>query len=165
MATPALRLSLRLSSWIPGRILIPIHRRRESGTGNEQQDARDALARPPFRSRKYQPPAQLEERVRAVLERVTGSPAAPDWQETQLGEGERFHLLCELSDELRHTVPNSRLHQMRSPGDILHFYQQPADTDSFAFQELAGSELPPNLRVNWIYEGRGGGGGDGLNPG
>ncbi|XP_078092140.1 large ribosomal subunit protein mL50-like [Mustelus asterias] len=153
-----LRRKAALSSW---RILISGCR--ASGTGTAQPDPGDSLARPPARSRKYQPPVQLEERVRAALERVTGSPAAPGWQESQLGEGERFHLLCELAHELSHPVPNSRLHQMRRPADLLNFYQQPANSDPFAFQELAHSELPQNLRINWAYKESGGG--DGMYPG
>ncbi|GCB83121.1 hypothetical protein scyTo_0023641, partial [Scyliorhinus torazame] len=125
----------------------------------------EPMARPPLRSRKYQPSAQLEERVREALERVTGSPATPGWQETRLGEGERYHLLCDLAHELSHLVPNSQLHQMRTPGDLLHFYQQPTNADPFVFQELAHSELPQNLRITWVYEGSGARGGDGLNPG
>ncbi|XP_072409726.1 large ribosomal subunit protein mL50-like [Chiloscyllium punctatum] len=159
MAAAVMRLRLRLGSGSGYRGLRKGlgFSRTESGMAAGPQGLEDpSLVMPPFQSRKYQPPEQLEEVVRAAVERVTGTPSGPDWQETQLAEGQRFRLLCELAQELKHMVPNSQLHQTRSPGELLRFYQQPVDADPFAFQELAHSKLPPNIRINWGYNGKGG---------
>ncbi|XP_048476478.1 39S ribosomal protein L50, mitochondrial-like [Rhincodon typus] len=149
MAALVLAMRLRLGSVSRG-----LRKSLSSSFATGQQGLEDpSLVMPPFRSRKYQPPDQLEERVRAAVERVTGSPSGPDWREAQLDEGQRFRLLRELAQELNHTVPNSQLHQTRSPGELLRFYQQPVEADPFAFQELAHSKLPPNVRITWAYEG------------
>ncbi|XP_067874884.1 large ribosomal subunit protein mL50-like [Heterodontus francisci] len=163
MAAQRLVVRLRPGVGPRGPWVTAVPARRQSGAAEEPRDP--ILSAPPIRSRKYSPPPQLEEVVRAAVERATGLCAAGDWRGAQLGEGERFHLLRELAQVLSHPVPNSQLHQMRSPGDLLHFYQQPTEPDPFVFQELTRSVLPTNLRVNWGYERSRGGGGDGSNPG
>ncbi|XP_067833543.1 large ribosomal subunit protein mL50-like [Heptranchias perlo] len=113
-----------------------------------------SLAVPPVRSRSYRPPADLEAAVRAAAERAAGpSPPAPpgDWTERRPPEEERFRLLRALEDRLGHAVPNSQLHRMRSPGDLLRYYRRPAGPDASADRELSRTELPPNLRVRWGY--------------
>ncbi|XP_067837764.1 large ribosomal subunit protein mL50-like isoform X2 [Heptranchias perlo] len=113
-----------------------------------------SLAVPPVRSRSYRPPADLEAAVRAAAERAAGpSPPAPpgDWTERRPPEEERFRLLRALEDRLGHAVPNSQLHRMRSPGDLLRYYRRPAGPDASAYRELSRTELPPNLRVRWGY--------------
>ncbi|XP_006012312.2 large ribosomal subunit protein mL50 [Latimeria chalumnae] len=109
--------------------------------------------RPPPRSRKYTPPADLEMRLHAQLAEVFGASLPEDWQDISLSDGgQKFQLLSRLSRELQHTIPNSRLHLMRSASDVLEFYRTPVQ-DSSKFDDLATTELPPNLKIRWSYEG------------
>uniref|UniRef100_H3A320 Large ribosomal subunit protein mL50 n=1 Tax=Latimeria chalumnae TaxID=7897 RepID=H3A320_LATCH len=109
------------------------------------------MERPPPRSRKYTPPADLEMRLHAQLAEVFGASLPEDWQDISLSDGgQKFQLLSRLSRELQHTIPNSRLHLMRSASDVLEFYRTPVQ-DSSKFDDLATTELPPNLKIRWSY--------------
>ncbi|XP_054843126.1 39S ribosomal protein L50, mitochondrial [Eublepharis macularius] len=115
------------------------------------EEKKPALACPPPRSKRYLPPKDLQSRLEARVREIFGPSVSKDWQEVSLGESRlKYHLLAQLAEDLGHTVPNFRLHQMKSASDVLAFYSTPVK-DISKFDELSTQELPPNLRISWQY--------------
>ncbi|KAL1777474.1 39S ribosomal protein L50, mitochondrial [Sigmodon hispidus] len=106
---------------------------------------------PPFRSRAYTPPDDLQSRLESRFQEVLGSSLPNNWQDMSLDDGlVKFRLLAQLADDLGHAVPNSRLHQMCRVRDVLDFYNVPVQ-DRSKFDELVANNLPPNLKISWGY--------------
>ncbi|XP_074053712.1 large ribosomal subunit protein mL50 [Macrotis lagotis] len=106
---------------------------------------------PPPRSRKYLPPEDLQSRVESHVRGVFGTHLNNDWQETSLEKSQlKFLLLAQLAEEFGHVVPNSRLHQMHSVKDVVHFYSIPVQ-DGTKFDEISSKQLPSNLKITWDY--------------
>ncbi|KAF7237540.1 39S ribosomal protein L50, mitochondrial [Varanus komodoensis] len=109
------------------------------------------LVCPPFRSKKYIPPEDLQSRLESHVREIFGSSASSDWQMVSLGDSSlKYRLLAQLAADLGHAVPNSQLHQMKSTKDVLAFYSIPVK-DISKFDELSTQELPSNLRIRWQY--------------
>ncbi|XP_032802913.2 large ribosomal subunit protein mL50 isoform X1 [Petromyzon marinus] len=133
-----------------------------SAPAEEQERQRQAVVlvpRPEPRSRRYDPPADLEQRVRRAVGEVYGAgdgagdaagSGARDWRHVAVGAGaKKFELLARLAADLGgHRVPNSRLHEVSKAGDVLAFYGE-AVRDSSRFEDLASMPLPPNLKIRW----------------
>ncbi|XP_057239125.1 39S ribosomal protein L50, mitochondrial-like isoform X2 [Malurus melanocephalus] len=101
------------------------------------------------RSWSYIPPKDLQSCLESHIREVFGPSLAEDWQQTLLQENRLKHsLLARLAAELGHAVPNSQLHRMRCARDVLGFYRIPMK-DETKFDELAATELPPNLKIVW----------------
>ncbi|NXU50524.1 RM50 protein, partial [Turnix velox] len=108
-----------------------------------------SLICPPLRSRSYLPPGNIQSHLESLVREIFGSSLPDKWQEMPLTDNRlKFRLLAQLAAELGHAVPNSRLHLMRSTGDVLDFYSTPVKEAS-KFDELCTSELPPNLKITW----------------
>ncbi|XP_072511031.1 large ribosomal subunit protein mL50 [Notamacropus eugenii] len=106
---------------------------------------------PPPRIRKYIPPEDLQSRVESHVRGVFGTGLNNDWQETSLEKSQlKFFLLAQLAEEFGHVVPNSRLHEMRSVKDVVHFYSIPVQ-DGTKFDEISSRQLPSNLKITWDY--------------
>lgn len=109
------------------------------------------LVCPPLRSRKYVPPEDLQGRLQASVREIFGASAPSNWQDVSLEDGRlKFSFLARLADDLGHAVPNSRLHEMCRVRDVLEFYNVPVQ-DGSKFDELAASNLPPNIKITWGY--------------
>ncbi|XP_043939952.1 39S ribosomal protein L50, mitochondrial isoform X2 [Protopterus annectens] len=108
--------------------------------------------KPPARSKRYTPPDNVENRVEYHFRHIVGTSLPKDWLEVKLeDQAQKFIILANLSHELQHSVPNSRLHLMKTPRDILDFYKTPVK-DTSKFDDLASLDLPSNLRIRWGYE-------------
>ncbi|XP_036605232.1 39S ribosomal protein L50, mitochondrial-like [Trichosurus vulpecula] len=106
---------------------------------------------PPPLSRKYVPPEDLQSRVESHVRGVFGTCLNNNWQETSLEKSQlKFFLLAQLAEEFGHVVPNSRLHEMRSVKDVIHFYSIPVQ-DGTKFDEISSRQLPSNLKITWDY--------------
>ncbi|XP_075787501.1 large ribosomal subunit protein mL50 isoform X1 [Pelodiscus sinensis] len=109
------------------------------------------LVCPPPRSRKYLPPEDIQSRLESHVREIFGPSLSEDWQKASLKESKlKYRLLAQLAAELGHAVPNSRLHQMCTAGDVLAFYSTQVK-DASKFDELCTAELPPNLKIIWKY--------------
>ncbi|XP_026502172.1 39S ribosomal protein L50, mitochondrial isoform X2 [Terrapene carolina triunguis] len=109
------------------------------------------LVCPPPRSRKYLPPEDLQSRLESHVREIFGPSLSEDWQKASLKESKlKYRLLAQLAAELGHAVPNSRLHQMCTAGDVLAFYSTQVK-DASKFDELCTAELPSNLKIMWEH--------------
>ncbi|XP_069089007.1 large ribosomal subunit protein mL50 [Pleurodeles waltl] len=108
-----------------------------------------ALVSPPPRSRKYNPPPDMEKLLETNVRKVFGVSA--DWQRVALKDGlQKFNLLAGLASELGHAVPNSQLRDIQTTADLLAFYRTPVK-DASKFDELVAADLPANLKIEWGY--------------
>ncbi|XP_078713804.1 LOW QUALITY PROTEIN: large ribosomal subunit protein mL50 [Lampetra fluviatilis] len=122
----------------------------------EERQAMVLMPRPEPRSRRYDPPADLEQRVRRAVGEVYGEgdgdtgTGARDWRHVAVcADAKKFELLARLAADLGgHRVPNSRLHEVSHAGDVLAFYGE-AVRDASRFEDLASMPLPPNLKIRW----------------
>lgn len=106
---------------------------------------------PPIQSRTYIPPEDLQSRLESHVKEVFGSSVPSNWQDISLEDVHlKFSFLARLANDLRHAVPNSRLHQMCRVRDVLDFYNVPVQ-DRSKFDELIASNLPHNLKITWGY--------------
>uniref|UniRef100_A0A8D1TB31 Large ribosomal subunit protein mL50 n=1 Tax=Sus scrofa TaxID=9823 RepID=A0A8D1TB31_PIG len=109
------------------------------------------LVCPPIQSRTYIPPEDLQSRLESHVKEVFGSSVPSNWQDISLEDVHlKFSFLARLANDLRHAVPNSRLHQMCRVRDVLDFYNVPVQ-DRSKFDELIASNLPHNLKITWGY--------------
>ncbi|KAM9139016.1 large ribosomal subunit protein mL50 [Pangshura tecta] len=109
------------------------------------------LVCPPPRSRKYLPPADLQSRLESLVGEIFGPALPEDWQKASLRESKlKYRLLARLAAELGRAVPNSRLHQMCTAGDVFAFYSEQVK-DASKFDELCTAELPSNLKILWEH--------------
>ncbi|KAL7071508.1 hypothetical protein ACQ4LE_009602 [Meloidogyne hapla] len=71
-----------------------------------------------------------------------------DWKTTEIPLDERkSKFLLYLGHSLKHLVPNSKLHNMKSLHDLFEFYEQPVNNIT-KYAELARNEkLPQNLAI------------------
>ncbi|XP_015705310.1 39S ribosomal protein L50, mitochondrial isoform X2 [Coturnix japonica] len=114
-----------------------------------QEKNEPSLICPPPRSRKYDPPGNIQSILEARVKEICGPSPAGDWQQTSLKDSRlKYQLLAQLAEELGHAVPNSQLHLMCSAQDVLTFYSTPVK-DMSKFDELCAAELPPNLKIAW----------------
>lgn len=103
------------------------------------------------RSKKYDPPEDLQNRLESHVRNVFGSLVSKDWQNTSLEDCRlKYYLLTQLAVDLGHAVPNSQLHKMKNAYDILVFYSIPVK-DISKFDELSTQKLPSNLQISWQY--------------
>uniref|UniRef100_A0A6P4FWM9 Large ribosomal subunit protein mL50 n=1 Tax=Drosophila rhopaloa TaxID=1041015 RepID=A0A6P4FWM9_DRORH len=92
----------------------------------------------------YSPPANAAERVRSVA-------AALQLKSDQLGNlSEKFEFLAACFQELQHGVPNSQVHELRTIGDVISFYETSVDT-TVPLDALQRIELPENLHIQYEY--------------
>ncbi|NXX66593.1 RM50 protein, partial [Spizella passerina] len=113
----------------------------------EEERSEPSLMHSPPRRRSYVPPEDLQSCLESHVREVFGPSVPQDWQQAPLREKRLKHrLLARLAAELGHAVPNSQLHRMRCAGDVLGFYRTPV-SDGSTMDELAATELPPNLKI------------------
>lgn len=67
-----------------------------------------------------------------------------------LNRSEKFQILNACFVAFGHGVPNSMLHTITSPSDVLDFYTTSVSTTT-PFDELKTKQLPPNLHVQYDY--------------
>ncbi|XP_017128710.1 39S ribosomal protein L50, mitochondrial isoform X1 [Drosophila elegans] len=92
----------------------------------------------------YSPPADAAERVRSVA-------ASLKLKSDQLGNlSEKFQFLAACFQELQHGVPNSQVHELRTIGDVISFYETTVDT-TVPLDALKRVELPENLHIQYEY--------------
>ncbi|KAH8362823.1 hypothetical protein KR084_001353, partial [Drosophila pseudotakahashii] len=92
----------------------------------------------------YSPPADAAERIRTVA-------ATLQLKSDQLGDlSEKFEFLNACFQELQHGVPSSQVHELRTIGDVIAFYQTSVDT-TVPLDALKRIELPENLHIQYEY--------------
>lgn len=100
-----------------------------------------------LRSQKpYDPPQDVVEKFKQIASSTLG---AVDSQKP-LTKETKFSLLNACFKEFDHSVPNSMLHTMTTPMEVLDFYTTPVSTTT-PFDELKTKELPPNLHIQYDY--------------
>ncbi|XP_011500268.1 PREDICTED: 39S ribosomal protein L50, mitochondrial [Ceratosolen solmsi marchali] len=62
----------------------------------------------------------------------------------------RFKLFTKCNEEFKHCIPNSKLVEIRTIGDLRVFYQTPVITTT-PYDALKNLDLPPNLHVQQDY--------------
>ncbi|VDN00646.1 unnamed protein product, partial [Onchocerca ochengi] len=74
----------------------------------------------------YQPPDDLENQVKEAINKFLAD-VNDDIRSIDLTKNRRlkFQLLDLLGERLCHVVPNSELHQMKTVGDLIDFYERP----------------------------------------
>jgi len=107
---------------------------------NESLAARSYLR--PLKS--YCPPNDLESQFKAVLQNCL-------IQSSSITSGHiKFKLLNACSKKFNHTVPNSRLHEIKTVDDVLDFYKLPVD-GRVPLDKFSSVALPPNLYIQHEY--------------
>ncbi|XP_017043437.1 uncharacterized protein LOC108089591 [Drosophila ficusphila] len=92
----------------------------------------------------YTPPADAADRIRSVA-------ASLQLKSDELGNlSEKFEFLAACFNELQHGVPNSQVHELRTIGDVISFYETPVDT-TVPLDALKRVELPENLHIQYEY--------------
>jgi large subunit ribosomal protein L50 len=96
----------------------------------------------------YTPDIDVE---RIVREEATnnGIELQPEsWMTTALADlSAKANFLIALSKRLRHSVSNSKLHQMKSVGDVVEFYNTPVQNITSYAQLARDKSLPKNVAV------------------
>jgi len=102
----------------------------------------------------YSPPADLLPRFLSTCTKVLGSrePVSVDSLHTFLLDSneKKFEVLQALSEEFRHTVHSSRLHEMTSLDRVFLFYNSPINTLNpyeKLHRDFEEGILPPNLVI------------------
>ncbi|XP_074850752.1 large ribosomal subunit protein mL50 [Carettochelys insculpta] len=151
------RAGKRLSLGVPSRRALWGFPRKKTEepkvleTAVQEKEEPIPVSVPPPRSRKYLPPDDLQSRLECHVRMIFGPSLPEDWQKASLKESNlKYRLLAQLAAELGHAVPNSRLHQMSTVGDVLTFYSTEVK-DASKFDELCAAELPSNLKITWKY--------------
>ncbi|VDK82523.1 unnamed protein product, partial [Litomosoides sigmodontis] len=98
----------------------------------------------------YEPPDDLESQVKEAVNEVLVS-VSDDIRSIDLTKNRRlkFQLLDLLGTRLRHVVPNSELHQMKTVGDLIDFYGRPFQNLTKYAQMARDNKqtLPKNLHI------------------
>ncbi|OQR67631.1 hypothetical protein BIW11_13403, partial [Tropilaelaps mercedesae] len=119
--------------------------------GSSAQASLDSLAARGFcRPRKpYEPPADIEDRLRKVIGRVMPEALDKKWSEVKLSGTKKVTLIAECAKELSHAVPNPELKELRSVEHVAKFFRTRVDGIS-PYERLVHAkpgELPDNLHV------------------
>lgn len=94
----------------------------------------------------YTPPEDVQSKV---LELAKSSNLINPKQKFSSNE-QKFQFLAACFGAFKHSVPNSRLHEIESVGDALEFYRTPVDT-TLPLDALKTVELPENLYIQHEY--------------
>ncbi|KAJ8883466.1 hypothetical protein PR048_015310 [Dryococelus australis] len=97
----------------------------------------------------YSPSENVNDRLCVICESVLGSGVIND--SVQLSSPEtKFRLLHACFQDFQHAVPNSLLHKITTLGDVVKFYNTPANTIT-PFDSMKQASLPPNLHIQSDY--------------
>ncbi|XP_014205578.1 39S ribosomal protein L50, mitochondrial isoform X2 [Copidosoma floridanum] len=95
----------------------------------------------------YQPPKDVAERV----DRICLSENVNSDKDTRIDDLLlRFKLFTKCIAEFDYSIPNSRLVEIKTIGDLIQFYETPVITTT-PLEVLQNIELPPNLYVRQDY--------------
>lgn len=97
----------------------------------------------------YDPPHDIIEIIKTTAKQYgLGMGAAADWETTNLSSlDSKEKLLLELGSSLKHFVPNSQLHKMKTLNDLVKFYSEPFKNVSKYVEMARSDELPKNLSI------------------
>ncbi|CAN7987200.1 unnamed protein product [Ixodes hexagonus] len=97
----------------------------------------------------YQPPDDVQDRVKAIYEDVLGRTADDSWMETPITDPLlKYKLLTKCIKEFGHDLPNSCLIRVNRVDDVVEYYATTVE-GATAFDSLVKSQnkLPPNMHA------------------
>nr|CAD2191857.1 unnamed protein product [Meloidogyne enterolobii] len=96
----------------------------------------------------YNPPDELDNIIVNAAKHHGLELDPSDWKITEIPlDNRKSKFLLDLGRSLKHLVPNSKLHKMKSLRDLFEFYEQPVNNIT-KYAELARNEkLPQNLAI------------------
>ncbi|XP_052800307.1 39S ribosomal protein L50, mitochondrial-like [Mya arenaria] len=97
----------------------------------------------------YTPAEDVVEQIQSTAESFYGK--ADDWQAIQLTSRlKKFDFVTKLISDLDHDVPNMTLHEMKTVGDVVTYFQTEVRNSS-SLDDLNKLNLPKNLHMNLEY--------------
>jgi len=97
----------------------------------------------------YDPPVDVEDKIREAAVRVCGEDAGENWLDVKLDNPRtKYKLLTKLEKSLGHDIPNFKLNEMKSLREVVDFFQTPI-YETTAYEDFSRVELPPNLHIQW----------------
>ncbi|XP_019622392.1 PREDICTED: 39S ribosomal protein L50, mitochondrial-like [Branchiostoma belcheri] len=114
-----------------------------------EQETQDLLAqRPTRKSRAYQPPPDLQQRLEGMAAEIRGGPT-DKWRNVSVENiSTKFQVLSRCYKEFGHEVPSNELANMKTFQDVLDFYKT-AVVDADVYNQLIEKDLPPNVNIQW----------------
>ncbi|TMW51661.1 hypothetical protein DOY81_003250 [Sarcophaga bullata] len=95
----------------------------------------------------YDPPANAAEKVRSICATLQ----IPNKQEYCLKSlEEKFKFLEACFADFQHGVPNSQVHELKTVGDVIKFYETSVNT-TVPYDALKQMQLPENLHIQYDY--------------
>ncbi|KAI8507226.1 54S ribosomal protein L50, mitochondrial [Branchiostoma belcheri] len=113
-----------------------------------EQETQDLLAqRPTRKSRAYQPPPDLQQRLEGMAAEIRGP--TENWRNVSVENiSTKFQILSRCYKEFGHEVPSNELANMKTFQDVLDFYKT-AVVDADVYNQLIEKDLPPNVNIQW----------------
>ncbi|XP_055627622.1 39S ribosomal protein L50, mitochondrial [Toxorhynchites rutilus septentrionalis] len=94
----------------------------------------------------YSPPENVESTIVAIGNTLKLSDRKQSFTTNEL----KFEFLAACYNAFKHSVPNSRLHEINTMDDTIDFYQTPVST-TLPLESLKPVELPENLHIQHEY--------------
>ncbi|CAH8531371.1 unnamed protein product [Heterobilharzia americana] len=106
----------------------------------------------------YQPPPDVESRIQALSEKLFNinplNNNNGDWKTYRFQDNaEKYKIFTACINEFKHTIVNSRLHEINTINDLIEHFLTPVDTLDFLsklksdLQNDHNGKLPPNLNI------------------
>ncbi|KAM7355737.1 mitochondrial ribosomal protein L50 [Cochliomyia hominivorax] len=95
----------------------------------------------------YQAPLNAAEKVQQICSNLQISNK-PDYALKSLEE--KFKFLQACYNDFQHSVPNSQVHELKTVGDVIKFYETSVNT-TVPYEALKQMQLPENLHIQYDY--------------
>ncbi|KAL3072876.1 hypothetical protein niasHS_017850 [Heterodera schachtii] len=98
----------------------------------------------------YDPLLDIGRKVESIAQQCGIEMDQSDWRMTELADfDKKEQFLLSIGKQCAHFVPNSKLHKMKTIGDVLQFYETPIRNIT-KYAEMArscGDQMPKNLAI------------------
>ncbi|XP_023293760.2 39S ribosomal protein L50, mitochondrial [Lucilia cuprina] len=95
----------------------------------------------------YEAPSNVAEKVQAICASLQISNKQ-DYNLKSLEE--KFKFLQACFTDFQHSVPNSQVHELKTVGDVIKFYETSVNT-TVPYDALKQMQLPENLHIQYDY--------------